>query len=174
MIADYRETAAKFQKEWHVNEPHRDFPFAPHVKSQALVSVVNRGLIYYALEREFALSKVSPFALLFFPLSLPSARGLLCRDCYDVSPECMASTFVSCLGRLGCGRAGTSCPSASLVCFGLPRTVEASRQAGKRRTRPCLFWLTRHSHRSGLAMPPVQGPTQRQRQSRCRSASLDH
>lgn len=134
MIADYRETAAKFQKEWHVNEPHRDFPFAPHVKSQALVSVVNRGLIYYALEREFALSKVSPFALLFFPLSLPSARGLLCRDCYDVSPECMASTFVSCLGRLGCGRAGTSCPSASLVCFGLPRTVEASRQAGKRRT----------------------------------------
>ncbi|QLI68055.1 WD40 repeat-containing protein HOS15 [Metarhizium brunneum] len=56
---NYRETAAKFQKEWHVNEPHRDFPFAPHVKSQALVSVVNRGLIYYALEREFALSKRS-------------------------------------------------------------------------------------------------------------------
>ncbi|EHK24425.1 uncharacterized protein TRIVIDRAFT_212206 [Trichoderma virens Gv29-8] len=48
----YRETAAKFQKEWHVKEPQRDFDFARHVKGRALVSVVNSGLIYYALERE--------------------------------------------------------------------------------------------------------------------------
>jgi transducin (beta)-like 1 len=53
-VADYRETAAKFQKEWHVQEPHRHFEFAPHVKSHALVSVVNRGLLYYAIERERA------------------------------------------------------------------------------------------------------------------------
>lgn len=49
---NYRETAAKFQKEWHVKEPQRDFDFARHVKGRALVSVVNSGLIYYALERE--------------------------------------------------------------------------------------------------------------------------
>ncbi|KAK5997030.1 F-box-like/WD repeat-containing TBL1X-like protein [Cladobotryum mycophilum] len=51
---NYRETAAKFQKEWHVKEPHRDFEFARHVKGHALVSVVNSGLVYYALEREHA------------------------------------------------------------------------------------------------------------------------
>ncbi|OAQ72967.1 WD repeat protein [Pochonia chlamydosporia 170] len=55
---NYRETAAKFQKEWHVKEPHRDFPFAPHVKGHALVSVVNRGLLYYALEREYAINQL--------------------------------------------------------------------------------------------------------------------
>jgi transducin (beta)-like 1 len=51
---NYRETAAKFQKEWHVKEPHRDLPFAQHVKGHALVSVINRGLVYHALEREYA------------------------------------------------------------------------------------------------------------------------
>ncbi|RSL98446.1 hypothetical protein CEP52_010326 [Fusarium oligoseptatum] len=55
----YRETAAKFQKEWHVKQPHRDFAFARHVKSHALVSVLNRGLLYHALEREHA-RKVLP------------------------------------------------------------------------------------------------------------------
>ncbi|KAK7422020.1 hypothetical protein QQZ08_009668 [Neonectria magnoliae] len=54
---NYRETAAKFQKEWHVKQPHRDFAFARHVKSHALVSVVNRGLLYHALEREHALNQ---------------------------------------------------------------------------------------------------------------------
>jgi len=49
---NYRETAAKFQKEWRVREPHRDFDFAEHVKSHALVSVINRGLVYSALERQ--------------------------------------------------------------------------------------------------------------------------
>ncbi|CAK7217083.1 hypothetical protein SBRCBS47491_003042 [Sporothrix bragantina] len=48
---NYRDTAAKFQKEWHINAPHRDFEFAPYVKTQALVSVVNKGLNYLALER---------------------------------------------------------------------------------------------------------------------------
>lgn len=56
--ADYRETAAKFQKEWHVKEPHRHFDFAPHVKSHALVSVINRGLVYHSLERQYAQRKV--------------------------------------------------------------------------------------------------------------------
>ncbi|KAF4123833.1 WD40 repeat, partial [Geosmithia morbida] len=51
-VSDYRETAAKFQKEWHVKEPHQDFTFAPYVKSHALVSVINRGLLYHALERQ--------------------------------------------------------------------------------------------------------------------------
>ncbi|KAM0209677.1 hypothetical protein ACHAPQ_003630 [Fusarium lateritium] len=51
---NYRETAAKFQKEWDVKQPHRDFAFARHVKSHALVSAINRGLLYHALEREHA------------------------------------------------------------------------------------------------------------------------
>ncbi|KAF4985757.1 hypothetical protein FDECE_16334 [Fusarium decemcellulare] len=51
---NYRETAAKFQKEWHIKQPHREFVFARHVKSHALVSVINRGLLYQALEREHA------------------------------------------------------------------------------------------------------------------------
>ncbi|KAG5663878.1 hypothetical protein KAF25_006463 [Fusarium avenaceum] len=54
LLVDYRETAAKFQKEWDVKQPHRDFAFARHVKSHALVSVINRGLLYHALEREHA------------------------------------------------------------------------------------------------------------------------
>ncbi|POR38992.1 F-box-like/WD repeat-containing protein TBL1X [Tolypocladium paradoxum] len=57
---NYRETAAKFQKEWHVKEPHRDLEFARHVKGHALVSVVNRGLLYYALERDCALNHLLP------------------------------------------------------------------------------------------------------------------
>lgn len=56
---DYREAAAKFQKEWHVHEPHRHFDFARHVKSHSLVSVVNKGLCYHALEREHARKLVS-------------------------------------------------------------------------------------------------------------------
>ncbi|PHH67765.1 hypothetical protein CDD80_539 [Ophiocordyceps camponoti-rufipedis] len=55
---NYRETAAKFQKEWHVREPHRDLEFARYVKGHALVSVVNRGLLYYALERDYALNQL--------------------------------------------------------------------------------------------------------------------
>lgn len=57
-FADYRETAAKFQKEWHIQEPHRHFDFAPHVQSHALVSVINRGLIYNSLERQYAQRQV--------------------------------------------------------------------------------------------------------------------
>jgi hypothetical protein len=61
LLVDYRETAAKFQKEWDVKQPHRDFAFARHVKSHALVSVINRGLLYHALEREHARNLVSNF-----------------------------------------------------------------------------------------------------------------
>ncbi|KAI0025105.1 hypothetical protein F4780DRAFT_412933 [Xylariomycetidae sp. FL0641] len=53
-FTDYRETAVKFQKEWHVQEPHRQLDFAPHVKSHALVNVLNKGLLYSSLEREYA------------------------------------------------------------------------------------------------------------------------
>ncbi|GAP87857.2 putative nuclear receptor co-repressor HDAC3 complex subunit TBLR1 [Rosellinia necatrix] len=51
---NYRETAVKFQKEWHVQEPHRQLDFAPYVKSHALVNVLNKGLLYHSLEREHA------------------------------------------------------------------------------------------------------------------------
>ena len=70
-LADYRETAAKFQKEWHVKEPHRQFDFAPHVKSHALVSVINRGLIYNSLERQYTQIQVC-FMTRAFVLSLRS------------------------------------------------------------------------------------------------------
>ncbi|KAI0161549.1 WD40 repeat-like protein [Xylariaceae sp. FL1272] len=49
---NYRETAVKFQKEWHVQDPHRDLDFAPNVKSHALVNVLNKGLLFQSLERE--------------------------------------------------------------------------------------------------------------------------
>ena len=58
--ADYRETALKFQKEWHVEEPHRQLDFARHVKSHALVNVINKGLLYNSLEREFAAQSQQP------------------------------------------------------------------------------------------------------------------
>lgn len=72
---DYRETAAKFQKEWHVKEPQRDFDFARHVKGRALVSVVNSGLIYYALEREHSRRQVRHdfYVLLRFLMSAGSS-----------------------------------------------------------------------------------------------------
>lgn len=54
LCADYRETAVKFQKEWRVQEPHRQLDFAPYVKSHALVNVLNKGLLYHSLEREHA------------------------------------------------------------------------------------------------------------------------
>lgn len=58
LCLDYRETAAKFQKEWHIQAPHRHFDFAPHVKNYALVSVLNKGLVYEDVERQYAESQV--------------------------------------------------------------------------------------------------------------------
>ncbi|KAI1136721.1 WD40 repeat-like protein [Hypoxylon sp. FL0543] len=58
--SDYRETAVKFQKEWHVEAPHRQLDFARHVKSHALVNVINKGLLYSSLEREHAQSQQVP------------------------------------------------------------------------------------------------------------------
>ncbi|ETS77341.1 hypothetical protein PFICI_11215 [Pestalotiopsis fici W106-1] len=54
---NYRETAVKFQKEWHKTEPHRQLDFARHVKSHALINVLNKGLLYNSLERDFAHSQ---------------------------------------------------------------------------------------------------------------------
>lgn len=51
---NYRETAVKFQKEWHKTEPHRQLDFARHVQSHALINVLNKGLLYNQLERDFA------------------------------------------------------------------------------------------------------------------------
>lgn len=39
--------------------PHRHFDFAPHVKTYALVEVLNKGLVYEELEWDFAQSQVS-------------------------------------------------------------------------------------------------------------------
>ncbi|KAB5582542.1 lish protein [Coniochaeta sp. 2T2.1] len=58
--SNYRETAAKFQKEWQIQAPHRHFDFAPHVKNYALVSTLNKGLVYEDLERQFAESRQAP------------------------------------------------------------------------------------------------------------------
>ncbi|KAJ6441994.1 WD repeat protein [Purpureocillium lavendulum] len=81
---NYRETAAKFQKEWHVKEPHRDFDFARHVKGHALVSVVNRGLLYYALERDCTLNQSRAIWPLLDPVCprrpLPGGLATLAAD----------------------------------------------------------------------------------------------
>ncbi|KAK3986222.1 WD40-repeat-containing domain protein [Cladorrhinum sp. PSN332] len=53
-MADYRETAAKLQKEWRVHIPHKQLDFAPHVKTYALVNLLNKGLLYEAYERQYA------------------------------------------------------------------------------------------------------------------------
>ncbi|KAL2149451.1 hypothetical protein VTH82DRAFT_8102 [Thermothelomyces myriococcoides] len=52
--SNYRETAAKLQKEWRVHQPHRQFDFAAHVNTYALVSLLNKGLIYEDYQRKFA------------------------------------------------------------------------------------------------------------------------
>ncbi|KAI2632081.1 WD40 repeat-like protein [Hypoxylon sp. NC1633] len=57
---NYRETAVKFQKEWHVEEPHRQLDFAQHVKTHALVNVINKGLLYNSLEKEYVRSQQVP------------------------------------------------------------------------------------------------------------------
>ena len=48
---DYRETALKLQKEWNVEDP-QVFDFAPHVRDNALVAVLQRGLLYHDSERK--------------------------------------------------------------------------------------------------------------------------
>jgi hypothetical protein len=48
---DYRETAARLQKEWNIQDPQQ-LPFAPHVTHHALVAVLNKGLLYNVQERE--------------------------------------------------------------------------------------------------------------------------
>ncbi|KAK3315118.1 WD40-repeat-containing domain protein [Apodospora peruviana] len=51
--SNYRETAAKLQKEWRIRAPHQQFDFAPHVHNYALVSLLNKGLVYEDFQREF-------------------------------------------------------------------------------------------------------------------------
>ncbi|KAK3946349.1 lish protein [Diplogelasinospora grovesii] len=52
--SNYRETAAKLQKEWRIQAPHRHFDFARHVSNYALVSLLNKGLVYEDYQRQFA------------------------------------------------------------------------------------------------------------------------
>jgi len=52
--SDYRETAARLQKEWRVQAPHKHFDFAPHVNTYALVTLLQKGLIYEDYHRQFA------------------------------------------------------------------------------------------------------------------------
>ena len=47
---DYKETAVRLQKEWNIQDPQK-LPFAPHVTNHALVTVLNKGLVYNAVER---------------------------------------------------------------------------------------------------------------------------
>jgi hypothetical protein len=61
---DYRETAAKLQKEWRVHQPHRQFEFASHVNTYALVSLLNKGLIYEDYQRQFTAATQEVWCLL--------------------------------------------------------------------------------------------------------------
>ena len=47
---DYKETAVRLQKEWNLQDPQK-LPFAPHVTNHALVTLLNKGLVYNAVER---------------------------------------------------------------------------------------------------------------------------
>ncbi|KAK4209587.1 lish protein [Rhypophila decipiens] len=58
--SNYRETAAKLQKEWRIQAPHKHFDFAQHVNVYALVSLLNKGLIYEEYERRHSLSQQVP------------------------------------------------------------------------------------------------------------------
>ncbi|KAK4120845.1 WD40 repeat-like protein [Parathielavia appendiculata] len=58
--SNYRETAAKLQKEWRVHQPHRQFDFASHVNTYALVSLLNKGLIYEDYQRRFEAAQKAP------------------------------------------------------------------------------------------------------------------
>ncbi|CAI4217710.1 unnamed protein product [Parascedosporium putredinis] len=93
---NYRETAAKFQKEWHIKEPHRHFDFAPYVQTHALVSVINRGLIYNSLEREYAQKQTAQETLanagnsqrgIFGPLVVQPPRKIEDDDSEDAEED---------------------------------------------------------------------------------------
>jgi len=49
----YQETAVRLQKEWNFEDPQA-LTFAPRVPDQALVKLLNKGLIFGSLERDFA------------------------------------------------------------------------------------------------------------------------
>jgi hypothetical protein len=47
---DLRETAVKLQNEWQIEDPQQ-LDFAPHVKHHALVTVLQKGLLYREAEK---------------------------------------------------------------------------------------------------------------------------
>lgn len=84
IVTDYRETAAKFQKEWQVQAPHRHFDFAAHVKNYALVSVLNKGLVYEDLERQFFESQqVCVLSCLYF-IDASRTKHVKFGECYGL------------------------------------------------------------------------------------------
>ncbi|KAK4667223.1 hypothetical protein QC763_307300 [Podospora pseudopauciseta] len=75
--SNYRETAAKLQKEWRIQTPHRHFDYAPHVKTYALVNLLNKGLQFEAYERQFAEQKVWwPDFIVVVKLTRPAPRDV--------------------------------------------------------------------------------------------------
>lgn len=76
MESDYKETAVRLQKEWNIQNPQDQLPFAPHVQNHALVDILNRGLLYNVQERD-AIQAASDAAVsstvgFFGPLESPS------------------------------------------------------------------------------------------------------
>jgi hypothetical protein len=52
LFLGYVDAAVHLQKQWNVEDPQQ-LPFAPHVTSNhALVTIVNKGLLYNACERD--------------------------------------------------------------------------------------------------------------------------
>ncbi|CCU77196.1 WD repeat protein [Blumeria hordei DH14] len=69
LYLDYPETAVRLQKEWNMQDPQL-LSFAPHVQPHALVSLLNRGLLYNMHERGFA-AQVCSSKLLPLTIYLP-------------------------------------------------------------------------------------------------------
>lgn len=47
----YSETAVRLQKEWNFEHP-QELPYHNYIKDYALVSTLNKGLLYHAAERD--------------------------------------------------------------------------------------------------------------------------
>ncbi|KIN05596.1 hypothetical protein OIDMADRAFT_114190, partial [Oidiodendron maius Zn] len=77
----YHDAAVHLQKRWDIQDPQQ-LPFAPHVTNHALVTVVNKGLLYNACERETARARgvEEPVSGFFGPLTLPEPRPGLDED----------------------------------------------------------------------------------------------
>ncbi|PSR90543.1 hypothetical protein BD289DRAFT_213308 [Coniella lustricola] len=95
--SNYRESAAKLQKEWRIQAPHRHFDFAPHVQNYALVNLLNKGLVYNSLERDYEQSQVR------FPRSVCGSALLCATQLSSAHPSLVAThPHPHCIDRLCC------------------------------------------------------------------------